>query len=71
MSSILDETHADWNAAGVGAETAIAAPVFDSEVAPCFYHWREMYPELEILYNNINIIKEEAKSIGQVSESIW
>ena len=46
----------------------VPTPVFaHDEVAPCFYHWREVYPELELLINNIEVIKKEAVSIGQVS----
>jgi hypothetical protein len=37
------------------------------DVAQCFYSWREMYPELELLLDNIEVIKQESRSIGQVS----
>jgi hypothetical protein len=39
------------------------------DVAQCFYSWREMYPELELLLDNIEVIKEESRSIGQVVSS--
>jgi hypothetical protein len=38
------------------------------EVAQCFYSWRELYPELKILLDNIDVIREEAQTIGQVQE---
>jgi hypothetical protein len=34
--------------------------------APCYYHWREMYPEMQLLIDNIEVIKQEAAAIGQV-----
>lgn len=37
-----------------------------SGVAQCFYSWREMYPELEILLENIEVLKKEAKTIEKV-----
>jgi hypothetical protein len=36
------------------------------EVAQCFYSWRELYPELKVLLDNIDVIKEESQTIGQV-----
>lgn len=44
-----------------------STPTFDSEVAQCFYSWREMYPELKLLLDNIDVIKREAAIIGQVT----
>jgi hypothetical protein len=38
-----------------------------SVAAPCFYHWKEIYPELDILIKNIDIIRQEALNIGKVS----
>ena len=46
--------------------TVANAKIFSSDVAPCFYSWREIFPELELLHENIDTIREESKAIGQV-----
>ncbi len=33
-----------------------------------FFNWREIYPELELLYNNQTMIYEEMSKISRVSE---
>lgn len=63
MQSINSETS---NASAVEFKPSVGSKRFDTEVAPCFYNWRELFPELEVLLNNIEVIKEESKSIGQV-----
>lgn len=50
---------------------SVGSKRFDTEVAPCFYNWRELFPELEVLLKNIEIIKEESKSIGQVNSMYY
>jgi len=47
-------------------KASVASKRFDTDVAPCFYNWREVFPELQVIYDNIDIIKEESKLIGQV-----
>lgn len=37
-----------------------------SERTANFYSWREYYPELKLLYDNINIIIAESKNIPNV-----
>jgi hypothetical protein len=41
------------------------------EVAQCFYSWREIYPELKVLLDNIDVIREESQTIGQVLGVSW
>lgn len=48
-------------------KASVASKRFDTDVAPCFYNWREVFPELQAIYDNIDIIKEESKHIGQVT----
>lgn len=43
---------------------------YSPDTAPCFYSWKEIYPELEILQQNIDVIKMEAEAIGQVTQGI-
>ena len=57
------------SASAVEFKPSVGSKRFDTEVAPCFYNWRELFPELEVLLNNIEVIKEESKSIGQVSSN--
>ncbi len=57
------------NTSAVEFKPSVGSKRFDTEVAPCFYNWRELFPELEVLLNNIEVIKEESKSIGQVESS--
>lgn len=44
-----------------------SATVNDKERTANFYSWREHYPELKLLQDNIDIIIEESKSIPNVS----
>lgn len=32
----------------------------------CFFNWQYVYPQLSLLQNNIDVLKEEAKNIHQV-----
>lgn len=49
------------------SESERRGPISGQEaVAQCFYSWREIYPELQLLLDNIEVIKEESKKIGQV-----
>lgn len=50
----------------IEADSFVASTSYSPDVAPCFYSWRDMYPELSILQQNIDIIKAEAAAIGQV-----
>ncbi len=39
----------------------------DEEQAANFYYWRDVFPELQVVYENIKVIQEEAKSIPKVT----
>lgn len=41
----------------------------ESSNAKNFYYWKDLYPELSILYNNRSIIEEECSKINSVS--LW
>ena len=43
--------------------TAVAQPV---GVAPAFYEWQEIYPELQILLDHFDEIVAEAKTVPKV-----
>ena len=63
----MQSLNLESNSTPVGeCKSSVGSKRFDTDVAPCFYNWRELFPELEFLLNNIDIIKEESKSIGQV-----
>lgn len=63
-------------AKGSSIEQAHAVPIVEEDdsyvdysAGKSFYNWREIFPELEILYNNQAIIFEEMSKISRVSES--
>jgi hypothetical protein len=63
MSAIINKDESESKADAEFVPTSARASL---DVAQCFYSWREIYPELELLLDNIEIIKEESRSIGQV-----
>ncbi len=40
------------------------------QVAPNFYYWRDIFPELQIVYENIDVIAREAETISKVSSDV-
>jgi len=38
---------------------------------PCFHQWEEIFPELAVLYDNIDVIAEEAAVVGQAPWIPW
>ena len=47
-------------AAGVEDDTSFAS------TSSCFFDWEHIYPQLKLLLENIDMIKQEAKSIPKV-----
>ena len=37
---------------------------------PNYYNWVEIYPQLKILLDNLNVLKEDAKLINTVNTEI-
>lgn len=37
------------------------------ETTPNYFNWKEVYPELQVLLDNFQVISEEAKNIGMVN----
>ncbi len=49
-------------------EKSVESKLFeDDAVAPNFYNWRETFPELQLVLDNIDIIKAESESIPRVN----
>ncbi len=38
----------------------------DEEQAANFYYWRDIFPELQVVFENIKVIQDEAKLIPKV-----
>lgn len=53
---------ADVSASSPPSE-AVAQPV---DIAPAFYEWQEIYPELQILLDHFDEIVAEAKTVPKV-----
>jgi hypothetical protein len=35
--------------------------------SPNFFDWRKIYPELQILYDNVNVLLTESENLPQVN----
>mmetsp|Transcript_32183 Transcript_32183/g.54281 ORF Transcript_32183/g.54281 Transcript_32183/m.54281 type:complete len:246 (+) Transcript_32183:72-809(+) len=68
MSELIEAQQKIGNSQAVSHNEATASVVTVSNettgaVAPCFYSWQGLYPELQILLDNIEIIKEEVDAV--------
>ena len=81
-SSATTDLDSDSAAGGLADVTSAFAAAAAPGVAPKFYDWRETFPQLQLLYDNVAVLADESKTInswtpwpedhfGEASQSDW
>lgn len=66
----VDKTVSSDDATSIWRQFKVVGVEDDASIAStssCFFDWEHIYPQLKLLLENIDIIKQEAKSIPKVN----